>query len=150
MLAPDENVQAAFEVDLTPELRFAPGLLVLSDRRLLARAMDGATQQWPLAPGMVLRMLDHGGVGTLELHDDQQRLALWRFTLGRHPQALHLQQRLEQQIAHLQNPQALAVQRDEAPCCAVCGTPLPAGSDECPACARQQAKPTSTWVLLRL
>ena len=55
MLAPDENVQAAFEVDLTPELRFAPGLLVLTEGRLLARGDGTAMQQWPLAPGMALR-----------------------------------------------------------------------------------------------
>ncbi|HQQ71948.1 MAG TPA: ABC transporter transmembrane domain-containing protein, partial [Alicycliphilus sp.] len=151
MLASDENVQVAFEVDLTPDLRFAPGLLVLTERRLLARgAEDAAVQQWPLAHGMALRMLDHGGVGQLELHDERQRLALWRFTLGRHPQALHLQQRLEQQIERLHNPQAPAVPQEDVPRCAVCGTPLPPDSDECPACARQQAKPTSTWVLLRL
>ncbi|MBS0390123.1 MAG: ABC transporter ATP-binding protein [Proteobacteria bacterium] len=150
MLAPDENVQAAFEVDLTPDLRFAPSLLVLTDRRLLARGADAAAQEWPLAPGLTLRMQDHGGVGTLELHDADSRLALWRFTLGRHPQALHLQQRLDQQAERLQNPLAPVVQAADVPRCAVCGTPLPPDSDECPACARQQAPQTSTWVLLRL
>ena len=149
-LASDENVQAAFEVDLTPALRFAPGLLVLTDRRLLACAADAPVQEWPLAHGLALRMQDHGGVGQLELHDAHQRLALWRFTLGRHPQALHLQQRLERQVERLQNPLAPAVQEQEVPRCPVCGTPLPPDSDECPACARQQAPQTSTWVLLRL
>ncbi|MBS0467772.1 MAG: ABC transporter, partial [Proteobacteria bacterium] len=150
MLAPVENVQAAFEVDLTPGLRFAPGLLVLTDRRLLAKAAEGAAQEWPLTPELQLRMLDHGGVGTLELHDSQRRLALWRFTLGRHPQALHLQQRLGQQIEQLQNPHAVAHQQADVARCPVCGTPLPPDSDECPACARQQPATTSTWVLLRL
>ena len=151
VLAPDENVQAAFEVDLTPDLRFAPGLLVLTERRLLARAGDAPAQEWPLAPGMALRLLDHGGVGTVELHDTDRRLALWRFTLGRHPQALHLQQRLDAQVRRLDSLQgAIAPEAQDVPRCAVCGTPLPPDSDECTACARQQAPQTSTWVLLRL
>ena len=151
LLAPDENVQAAFEVDLTPDLRFAPGLLVLTERRLLARAGDAPAQEWPLAPGMALRLLDHGGVGTVELHDADRRLALWRFTLGRHPQALHLQQRLDAQVQRLDSLQgAIAHEAQDVPRCAVCGTPLPPDSDECTACARQQAPQTSTWVLLRL
>ena len=151
LLAPDENVQAAFEVDLTPDLRFAPGLLVLTERRLLARAGDAPAQEWPLAPGMALRLLDHGGVGTVELHDTDRRLALWRFTLGRHPQALHLQQRLDAQVRRLDSLQgAIAPEAQDVPRCAVCGTPLPPDSDECTACARQQAPQTSTWVLLRL
>ena len=151
VLAPDENVQAAFEVDLTPDLRFAPGLLVLTERRLLARAGDAPAQEWPLAPGMALRLLDHGGVGTVELHDADRRLALWRFTLGRHPQALHLQQRLDAQVQRLDSLQgAIAPEAQDVPRCAVCGTPLPPDSDECTACARQQAPQTSTWVLLRL
>lgn len=151
LLALDENVQAAFEVDLTPDLRFAPGLLVLTERRLLARAGDAPAQEWPLAPGMALRLLDHGGVGTVELHDADRRLALWRFTLGRHPQALHLQQRLDAQVQRLDSLQgAIAPEAQDVPRCAVCGTPLPPDSDECTACARQQAPQTSTWVLLRL
>ena len=151
LLAPDENVQAAFEVDLTPDLRFAPGLLVLTERRLLARAGDAPAQEWPLAPGMALRLLDHGGVGTVELHDTDRRLALWRFTLGRHPQALHLQQRLDAQVRRLDSLQgAIAPEAQDVPRCAVCGTPLPPDSDECTACARQQAPQTSTWVLVRL
>ncbi len=151
VLAPDENVQAAFEVDLTPDLRFAPGLLVLTERRLLARAGDAPAQEWTLAPGMALRLLDHGGVGTVELHDADRRLALWRFTLGRHPQALHLQQRLDAQVQRLDSLQgAIAPEAQDVPRCAVCGTPLPPDSDECTACARQQAPQTSTWVLLRL
>lgn len=151
VLAPDENVQAAFEVDLTADLRFSPGLLALTERRLLARTADGPAQEWPLAPGMALRLLDHGGVGTVELHDADRRLALWRFTLGRHPQALHLQQRLERQVQRLDSLQGTtAPDEEDLPRCAVCGTPLPPDSEECTACARQQAPQTSTWVLLRL
>ncbi len=150
-LASDENVQAAFEVDLTPDLRFAPGLLAVTDRRLIAWGAEGAQGEWPVAPSMQLRMADHGGVGTLALHDADRRLALWRFTLGHHPQALLLAQAFERQVERLDSPHALAAPaEDDTPRCPVCHTPLPPDSDECPACARQQAPHTSTWVLLRL
>lgn len=149
-LAPEENVLAAFEVDLTPGLHFAPGLLALTGTRLLACGPEGAVQSWPLAPGQQLRLLDHGGVGTVELHDAQQRLGLWRFTLARHAQALGFAQRLEQQLEHLQHPDRALAAQDDVPRCPVCQTPLPQDAEECPACARQQAPQTSTWVLLRL
>ncbi|GAB2736594.1 ABC transporter ATP-binding protein [Melaminivora jejuensis] len=149
-LAPGENVLIAFEVDLSAALHFAPGLLVLTTARLLWCSADAPPQAWALAPGQRLELLEHGGVGTLELHDAAQRLALWRFTLAREQQALRLQQRFEQHLARLADP-ALALPADEdTPRCAACHTPLPPDAEECPACARQQAPAASTWVLLRL
>ncbi|ABM34522.1 ABC transporter ATP-binding protein [Paracidovorax citrulli] len=151
-LAPPENVLAALEVDLSAALRFAPGLLMLTAQRLLARDPEGGVRDWALSPGLSLRLIEHGGVGTLELHDATQRLALWRFTLGHHPQALLLQQKFEQLVGYLcasgDSPRQ-AGPDDEARCEA-CGAVLPPDADECPACARQQAPQTSTWVLLRL
>ncbi len=40
-LAPAENVLATLEVDLSPALRFVPGLLMLTDSRLLSLDADG-------------------------------------------------------------------------------------------------------------
>jgi len=150
-LAPLENVLVALEVDLSAALRFASGQLMLTSQRLLARESDGAVREWPLVPGLALRLVEHGGVGTLELHDASQRLALWRFTLAHHPEALRLQQKFEQHLLHLSAPatQAHALDEDE-PRCEACGAVLPPDSEECPACARQQAPQPSTWVLLRL
>ena len=93
-LASDENVLAALQVDLSADLRFVSGWVVVTSRRLLA-CDPGATvwRDWPLAPGLALKLQDHGGVGTLELHNPQERVAFWRFTLGHHPQALRLVQR---------------------------------------------------------
>ena len=97
MLASDENVRAALAVDLDGALRFGEGVIVVTTRRLLALAPgQNDWQTWDIAPHLVLRMGDHAGVGTLELHDAQQRLALWRFTLGVQAQALLLIQRFEQ------------------------------------------------------
>ncbi|GKS94454.1 ABC transporter ATP-binding protein [Acidovorax sp. SUPP2825] len=151
-LAPHENVLAALQVDLSPALRFAPGLLVLTSQRLLSRTDGGAVQEWPLVAGMALRLSDHGGVGALELHDTERRLALWRFTLGAHPQALRMLQKFDQRLAALGMPHDATLESepaDEARC-EVCHTALPPDTEECPACARAPAPQTSTWVLLRL
>ena len=74
-----ENVLATLPVDLDGELRFAPGLLALTDRRLIARDAAGAWAEWPLAgPGLELQLADHAGIGTLDLLDSRGRLARWR------------------------------------------------------------------------
>ena len=147
------------EVDLDTSLRFADGLLVLTDRRLLAH--DEAAvgwREWPLSPDLALRLSDSGAVGTLDLCNATSRLARWRFTLKAQPQAVLLQQRFEQRLLELARPPAAAADKPAAslplPPCAVCHTPPPPDADECPVCAEreQQASPAEPqpWVLLRL
>ena len=154
LLAPQENVQEALVVDLSHDLRFSPSSLVLTDTRLLA--LDGTTsapdaQSWPLRPDLQLRMSDHAGVGTLELHDGQQRLALWRFTLQHQAQALRLQLRFAALCAALGTDQWHAVRTPTpTPCCPDCGPTPPPHSPECPARARPPQEKSSTWVLLRV
>ncbi|HNJ82903.1 MAG TPA: ABC transporter, partial [Piscinibacter sp.] len=90
-LEPGENALASLDVDLDAADRFAAGQLVLTDRRILARAPGSdAWQAWPLAAALNLQHTDHGGVGQLSLHDDHARLAVWRYTLGADPAALKL------------------------------------------------------------
>jgi ATP-binding cassette, subfamily B, bacterial len=147
-----ENALTAIEVDLNAQLQFSSIHLVLTDRRILI--FDNALstwQHWDLDPAHQLRMYDHAGVGTLELHNDQQRLHLWRFTLTCHSQAVVFIQAFDRLQQRRANPhQVDDVAGLEAPCCAVCNAILPAEAQECPACARTQPAPTSTWVLLRL
>jgi ATP-binding cassette subfamily B protein len=175
LLATGENVLCTLPVDLDAQLRFAPGLLALTDRRLLARGADGAWVSWPLREatgvpiaGLALRHFDHAGVGTLELHDahdeTSRRLGAWRFTLGANVQALRLVRLFGQQQARRRPeaaglkalPPAVPAAAGEAGAaealalCPECDAPLPEGSDECPACAREIHTPPSTWVLLRL
>ena len=152
-LAPQENVQASLQVDLSAELQFAQAWLVLTPQRLLAHDAHHGWRAWVLAPDLALRVVDHGGVGTLELHDSARRLALWRFTLSLNPAALRLAKRFDQQVSHLQPVElhgSLSQPDDAAPQCPVCHAELPPDTDECPACARTQPHQTSTWVLLRL
>ena len=150
-LAPHENALAALAVDLDTQLHFASGAVVLTPTRLLA--CDAGTDQWrawPLADALELRLLDYGGIGRLELHDTAQRLALWRFTLGGHAQALRLVQRFEQQHERVQAGTPVLSAELEEHTCHICQAVLPPDTDECPVCARAQPPQTSTWVLLRL
>lgn len=128
-LGKNENVLATLSVDIDAAMHFNPGGLALTDRRLLAWA-DGRWTDWPLADGMVLRQGDHAGIGTLELLDRTGRLALWRFTLAQQRAALEFVARFDRL-------------RSGAP--APAEAPGDAGEE-----ADEDARPPSTWVLLRL
>nr|WP_315205090.1 ABC transporter ATP-binding protein [uncultured Albidiferax sp.] len=142
-LLPHENALVSLSVDLDAQLRFAPGLLALTDQRLLSQ-QGGTWQSWPLTPDLVLRHFDHAGVGTLELHNAQTRLARWRYTLGADAQAL----KLVKQFEHRLKPVEASL--DEPGQCPTCHAPLPPDSDECAVCTRELNTVPSTWVLLRL
>ena len=170
-LAAQESVLCTLLVDLDQALRFAPGALVLTDRRLLSRSAAGVwsslflqnTANQPIQQ-LELRHFDHAGVGTLELHDAQgepsRRLASWHFTLGANVQALRLVRLLALQQAQRQASAAGAnallsgTQGKPLSLCPDCAEPLPPDSDECPACNHTDPSdtlpPPSTWVLLRL
>ncbi|MCZ8256373.1 MAG: ABC transporter ATP-binding protein [Polaromonas sp.] len=156
-LVTQENVLCTLTVDLDKQLRFAPGLLALTDRRLLARDSAGHWTSWPTADlagaplaGLSLRHFDHAGVGTLELHEAGRRLAGWRFTLGGNVQALRLVRLFAQQRAQAGAEAPAADDTADTALCPECDLPLPPDSEECPACARELHTPPSTWVLLRL
>jgi ATP-binding cassette subfamily B protein len=135
-LEPEENALASLDVDLAAGDRFAAGRLVLTERRLLALAPgDQEWRAWPLAAGLSLQHADHGGVGQLSLHDEGGRLAVWRYTLGADPAALHLLGHFERQRLRLAHG---STEPEEAP-----------EVEETDFAAESPAVP-STWVLLRL
>ncbi|WP_157267783.1 cyanophycin metabolism-associated ABC transporter [Azohydromonas aeria] len=136
-----DNVLATLQVDLDAHLRFADGgALVLSERTLQAVSADGRWQDWPLTRDLALRLSDHAGVGTLELLDAHRRLALWRFTLAQGPAAQRLIAAFEQQQSRRAG---LLSAEDEEAAAADAAEAREAG-------VKGPAKPTSTWVLLRL
>ncbi len=148
-LAPDETLQAWLEVDLDSRLRFASGLVAVTDRRILARAPDEAGwREWGWRPGLALRHSDHAGVGRLELLDAASRLALWRYTLGQNVAALRLIKAFERQFAAWESGQPAAPEAETV--CPVCRAPLEPDQEECPVCARETQEPPSTWTLFRL
>jgi ATP-binding cassette subfamily B protein len=147
-LAAGETLEAGLEVDLDPELRYAGGLLAVTDRRLMALS-PGQTewQEWPYRPGLQLVHHDHAGVGSLELHDETARLGVWRYTIAHDPAALRLVDAFGRQLeSHLTGR---PVERPEEDVCPKCGAPLD-GEEECPVCAREIHAPPSTRTLLRL
>jgi ATP-binding cassette subfamily B protein len=133
LLDADESIQAWLRTDLSTQLQFAAGMVVLTNKRLLAKGpRDEDWQAWTLHPGMKLEHRDHAGVGTLELHDSQRRLGVWRYTLKHGVPALQLVERFDRLRG--QKPGPASVSPDDA---------LLAG----PA---QSRNASSSWALLRL
>ena len=141
-LHPDERLLAALEPDLDAQLGFADGLVLLTDRRLLARAPGEADwREWPVDGGRELHLRDHAGVGHLELFDGRTRLAVWRFTLGRNPAA--------QRLLHRWKASG-AAPPDASSTCGRCGATLPPDQSDCPRCEQEADRPPSTRTLFRL
>ena len=148
-LPPGETPVASVELDLDTHLRFASGIVIVTDRRLLARnAGDSDWKEWSYRQHMGLGHHDHAGVGTLELFDQNGRLACWRYTLGHNPEALRLIDHFEQyrDAAVAGEP----VKEPEQAICPSCKAPLPPDQEECPICTREVHTPPSTWTLFRL
>jgi ATP-binding cassette subfamily B protein len=145
-----ETPLAHFEPDLDARLHYAAGLVVLTDRRMLARETNGddtnaSWQSWPLTASSRLRAVEHGGAGVLELVDDTGRLAYWRYTAARGTAAQRLAQKLASWQASQQDGQAAPV----TAVCPSCGAPIRAEDGRCEACAAGPTKP-SVSALFRL
>ncbi|WP_258194434.1 ABC transporter ATP-binding protein [Janthinobacterium sp. PAMC25594] len=148
-LSPGENVLSSVEVDLDARLRFTKGIIVVTEKRLLARSPgDTAWKSWSFRPGLRLTHHDHAGVGHLELFDDHGRLASWRFTLGQNLHAIRvLEQFVERLDSHLTGQPVLQAEQEVCPSCKA---PLEPEQEECPICAKVLYTPPSTWTLFRL
>jgi ATP-binding cassette subfamily B protein len=151
------NARAMLEVDLNEALSFSSGRLVLEDHALRAEEASG-TRRWPLVQAptaqdaggpLALRFTEHAGVGTLELLNQQQRLARWRFTLSQGRSAARFVSQFEAAVEQARQG-ATAPPEPGAAWCPACHAPLPEGEDDCPSCEREQHVAPSTWVLLRL
>ena len=148
-LSPGENVLSSVEVDLDARLRFTKGIIVVTEKRLLARSPgENAWKSWSFRPGLRLTHHDHAGVGHLELFDDHGRLASWRFTLGQNLHAIRvLEQFVERLDSHLTGQPVLEAEQEVCPSCKA---PLEPEQEECPICAKVLHTPPSTWTLFRL
>src|SRR5437763_5536779 len=148
-LAPGENVLTSVEVDLDAKLRFTKGILVVTSRRLLARAPGETTwQDWPYRAGLMLRHYDHAGVGHLELVDEHGLLKAWRFTLGQNLAAMRVVDQFRDQVES--SVTGLAVQPPEQHTCPSCKAPLAPDEEDCAICTKVLHTPPSTWTLFRL
>ena len=141
MLADGEKTQAWLEIDLDPRLQFASGA-GHRHRPPPARPRTGrnaAGSEWPLRAGLNLNHHDHAGVGTLELLDEQGRLACWRYTLGAQPGGAAPDRRVRRCIATASRT-GQPVLRSTDDICPKCKAPLPPGEDECPICTREATR----------
>jgi len=148
-LGGDEKVLAWLETDLDAQLRFAPGLVVLTSQRLIARSADDkGWQTHPFRAGLTLIRRDHSGVGSLELADANARQALWRYTLGGDIAAGRLIDHFNRQLAFQLTGEIPPLPSQAL--CPNCETPMMAGAEECPVCSKEIHAPPSTWTLFRL
>ncbi|MBZ2209845.1 cyanophycin metabolism-associated ABC transporter [Massilia soli] len=148
-LSSGENALSALEVDLDTRLRFGRGLVVVTNRRLLARAAgETSWNEWQFRDGLSLLHHDHAGVGHLELVDRQGRLAAWRFTLGQNLQAIRVVDQFREQLESHLSGQPVKVAEQNI--CPSCKAPLEPDEEECPICTKVLHTPPSTWTLFRL
>lgn len=144
-----ESVIACLEIDLNLRLHFDQGIVVLTDRHLLAKTTsDTDWKRWDLHPGLTLEHRDHAGVGTLDLRDATGLLARWRHTLGRDTAVRRLTEQFRDLIAAKADQRPMTPRADAI--CPLCECTIPAGNDECPNCAKTLKAPPSAWTLFRL
>lgn len=89
------------ELDLTEQLFFSKGILIVSDQRLLSKIQSERDwRSYVYREGLELTTHDHAGVGHIELFDTQSRLAHWCYTLGKTHVVHHLINCFNQQLNH--------------------------------------------------
>jgi ATP-binding cassette subfamily B protein len=122
------------DVDLDERLTFSEGQIVLTDRRVLARAADERHwRAWPLADVASLTVGQQGGVGSLDLLGESGRLAQWRYTVSRSASAHRLAERFES-LRKFGSVEAESTE-DSSALCPGCGVPIAPEQVTCPDCA---------------
>ncbi|MEK7708729.1 MAG: ABC transporter ATP-binding protein [Pseudomonadota bacterium] len=150
-LIAEENVLAWLEIDLDTQLHFAPGLVVVTNKRLLTKmASDEIWQEWYYQKDLLLAQRDYAGVGCLELFDAHARIAYWRYRLGNDIAVSRLIECFTQQLDYYLTGKLPVVAEHTQVQCPNCAAFLSSEQEECPVCDKQSHAPPSTWTLLRL
>ncbi len=143
-LGATESVRAWFETDLTAELHYARGLVILTDTQILRFIEHSPAQRWTLSAEFALNLSEHGGVGALEMIQDGSRVVVVRFTLAQDLGAKRF-------VAEAERARiAGTLAGNAADYCPTCNTLLDPGQDECQVCAQQLHAALSTRTLFRL
>ncbi len=160
-LSADETLVGWFQPDLDSKLKFADGLVALTDRHILASdgkssgspgrspapSSNGQPDDWqsfPLSDELQVRITEQSGVGKLELLNATSRLACWRYT----PAASAAARRFEARWTAQRRRAGCAPQR-MATVCPSCGEVITSIDGVCTACA-PVAPPQPVSSLLRL
>ncbi|HEY8945525.1 MAG TPA: ABC transporter transmembrane domain-containing protein, partial [Polyangiaceae bacterium] len=81
-LSADERVLASLQLDLNEALRFASGLLVLTNLRVCLRREDGAFESVPRGAALELRRREHAGLTELTFVEQGKRMLRVHHTLA--------------------------------------------------------------------
>lgn len=152
-LSDGERALAWMEIDLDTHLHFASGLIVITNRRILAsKESDRIWREWAYREGLTLIRYDHSGVGSLELLDADSLLARWRYTLGGDIAARRLIEHFTRQLGYQLTGVPLPLPSETLcpKCQRVLDAPLLPGQEECASCSSEVHAPPSTWTLFRL
>jgi ATP-binding cassette subfamily B protein len=154
-LSPEEKVLAWLKTDLDAELYFSAGMVVVTNKRLLAKTeSNDGWLDWAYRRGLRLGRHDYSGVGSLELLDEDSLLERWRYTLGRDSAAGRLVENFAQQLNFRLTGEAPSADAEVEAVCPRCqsllDTPLPPGQEECAMCRGESTTTPSTWTLFRL
>ncbi|HWA97014.1 MAG TPA: ABC transporter transmembrane domain-containing protein, partial [Pirellulales bacterium] len=113
-----ESLVAHVRTDLDLHKEFSPGLIVLTNRRLLSfERQDPEGPQWrywELDPALRLKARDRAGLGTLELWDQTGRLHQWHYTIG-HATEVHQMLLAHDSLRRGELPEEDATREDEDP-----------------------------------
>ena len=146
MLEGNEVLLAWFEPDLDNQLNFSPGLILLTDVRLISLSNNGQDfdhdhggqtqtpgKAWYLSPDITLLAKERGGASSLELVDGQGLVAQWRHTPARGKAAHHFVDRWKLLRSGL--PAESEATEATEPLCPSCGLPIKGEQGFCENCA---------------
>jgi ATP-binding cassette subfamily B protein len=144
-----EKIHACLEINLDEQLNYAKHLILLTNQRLIGLTWPALEFcEYPLSGGLALRQQDHAGIGGIELFAAGTRLAFWRYTMARDPDATRFVRQFEQVLGGFLNGEPIL---DAQPLlCPQCLMPLQPNQEECAYCDVAAEAPPSSWVLLRL
>ena len=147
-LVEGEKIVAQLEIDLDAALQFHQGIIVLTNRRLLAKQGDAEWQSSDLRAGLVLTYRDHAGIGALALCDASRLLGQWHYTLNHGGALRRLMERFHEHVAAVAESRAVAAPPQVV--CPICETVIPDGTGKCPDCAGRKQEVPSVRTLFRL
>jgi ATP-binding cassette subfamily B protein len=138
-----EQLIAVFVTDLDQRLRYRAETVVLTNRRVLGIPSQNLAEEsmaidsWELPRAQAFRIVEHGGLGALELLGGEGRFGVWRFTGNRTNSANRFVSRFR-----ILDPRAAGSGESVLSVCPRCGGIL--GQDgECPGCATALQPPAS-------
>jgi ATP-binding cassette subfamily B protein len=161
-LEPGETVAGWFEPDLDADLRFADGIIAITNQRFLAaesRAIESAHaparvpqwRSWPLKDIVNLRVRETAGLGSLELLGETALKGSWSFTAAKSAAATQFVSTFHRVRKTAAADVGGGTTADAATICPSCGSVIEPPQTVCDTCMPSAAPPPvrSLWRLGR-